>query len=218
MQRSKWLATMTFIGLLVAACLAPTAATPAGSPANALPATDPPLRSSAPLTAPAADDCYSVQGTYEQPPLTVALLARTSKLAVVGSVKGLGTGKFNTNDGGPPADPRVRPGNHPLVFTPVTIDVAEPIVGDPGTGSLQAAVEGGTFNNCVVYRVAQAPALVAGQKYVLFMNDGRDVDDSPRPDRPTIFAAWAVADDGTVQTPEDGVMPLAELTSRLGGG
>jgi hypothetical protein len=159
-----------------------------------------------------------VEGTYEMPPLTLARLAGASKLTVVGSVVGLGTVKFNTKDGGRPADPRVRPGNHPLVFTPVTIAVDEPIVGDPGPGSLQAAIEGGTFDNCVVYHVAQAPALVAGKKYVLFMNDGRDVDDSPRPDRPTIFAAWAVADDGTVETPEDGVVPLGELTSRLGGG
>lgn len=82
-------------------------------------------------------------------------------------------------------------------------------------GPFQAALEGGSFGTCVTYTVDTAPDLTTDQAYVMFLSDGRNADDSPRRDRPVVFAAWPVAADETVATAEDGEMPVADLVGEL---
>jgi hypothetical protein len=149
-------------------------------------------------------------------PYTIETLSSPStKTALVGTVKSIEAGTWNTQNGSKP-DLSRRPGPHfnPEILTPVNLSVDEPVFGDPKSGAVRVLNEGGT-SDCSVVNVPSSPRLEVGGRYVFWLSDGIDFDGTHRPDLHMIIAAWSVDHADNVTTEEDGVVPLADLVRRI---
>jgi hypothetical protein len=157
--------------------------------------------------------CYSRSEAVDTLPLTIALLMTVTTAVVIASVDSIEEGIFNTPGGVAPD--RLSDENYrPWVLTPVNLAVASVIEGDRGTGTLRVVNRGGQAG-CITHQVSNSPHLETGVTYVFFLHPSVYSNGEYRPELPEIIVAWPVTEGGTVETEEDGVLSVEELTDKM---
>jgi hypothetical protein len=195
--------------LLVAGCVTAgglTAPPKASSPSGASPS----------AIAPEVN-CGTSSQWVDYAPYTIASLAASGKVFVVGEVKAIEPAIFNTADGKKPRGFFAKPGTvanaqpNGKIFTPVVVLVDQVLRGETTPGVVRVLIEGGTIG-CYTVRVDVAPVVERGGRYVLILEDGLDADGKKLLDLQQMMFAWPVDANDVVQTAE-GPMLLASLAA-----
>jgi hypothetical protein len=157
--------------------------------------------------------CYIRNEAVDTPAYTIAFLMDYTTAVVVASVDSIEEGIFNTPGGEPPDRPPEE-GYDPAVLTPVNLAVSSVIEGDQEAGPLRVVTPGGRAR-CVLHQVSNAPHVETGVTYVFFLHPSVQSNGKRNPELPEMLVAWPLRDDGTVQTTEDGVLTVEQLTDKV---
>ncbi len=160
---------------------------------------------------PPIGECAHHTGMYETvEPLTVTMLAGSSRAVIVGEIGEIGPARWNTPDGKAPAeDWEVGAARVIRLFTIINerslrVDAGE--VGPVGW------VRGGAIG-CHTFSIVGVPDLKVGARYVFVLGGNH-----PSVGKSTALEAIAIMPfdaDGRVQTPNEGAMSPAELEAAV---
>ena len=162
---------------------------------------------------PSTQDCqnWNLIGTPITP--SIENLSKTSPVVVVATFTGYGQPFWDTADGKAPPKDVVLHGDAEIL-TRVALDVNGEVKGEREVAD-RAVVFGGTVG-CDAFTSSENPELVAGSKYVMFLEpqtkDGKETGNT------WIVAAWPVGPGDSVATPADGPRSLSQLISEIRAG
>lgn len=188
--------------ILVAGCV--TAGSLTARPGAGSPGPPSPMPTAMPVPSPAASTpCGTRSENFDWAPFTIANLAASGDIFVMGVATGFEPGVFNTADGRPPRGFFERWGGWPNgqenghIFTPVLIRVDRVLAGDIATDVLRAFIEGGSVG-CWTVRQSGAPHVNLGERYVFVLGSHHDADGKIIRGEHRVSFAWLIDPDDVV--------------------
>ena len=157
----------------------------------------------------AEGSCFVVHVQATIGPRTVAAMAAMSPDIIVGTFQGFGPSRWNTPDGTRPTSNEFNSTSARLVRS-VSIGVQTTVRG-AGASASQAIVRGGQLG-CDVSSFSDSPSLTVGSRYVFFLVPVGNSMGGPSSDL-LVLEAWPIDANGTVQTREDGAIPLSQIST-----
>lgn len=203
-RRRVLLFTASLIGLtLTAGCVDPASISP--DPAWS----SPPSPSHTPASSLATSDCLNTSVETAHIDYTTANAASVSTLVIVGSVTSVGPAFWDTPNRARPT--KIRP-LRADIYRPITIALVSKIAGTASDSSVVGALSGGRVG-CDVEEVKDTPSVVAGRKYVFFLQPLPDSAGVNHNDILFINDAWPVDASNVVSSSLEGKMRLADIIS-----
>ncbi len=187
-----------------------------GLPAATItPATDPAPSAPQATTGSSPGDCITLYESIDAAEPTLENLGKVARDVVVAKVLEEGAPYWDSPTGKrPEPGAPIGEGNEYYILTPYVVVVDQTIGGSRAGGRLTVAVEGGEIG-CDRFVVSPSVTMHVAQRYALFLRQWEPGVGEAGTAPPLAFEALPVGDDGTVETPLDGPLPLAEFAAAL---
>lgn len=209
----RTISTLAVTLLLAAALFVPLVfLRPAANSLNTGAATPPPDATPIADATPAAPadevdpTCGSATVSYDTADPTIANRAEGASVVVIATVESVGTARWNTDDGKPPAFEGDNPPPDVYIYRPVSLSITTLARGDSLGSTLEVNALGGMVG-CYSFEFEDSPELKAGQQYAFFIGPALAEEGTTDPSPVTINAAWPVSA-GLVETPLEGDVEL----------
>lgn len=151
--------------------------------------------------------------TYDRAPPTVALTTQISKAVIIGEITEVGPSRWNTADEMPPAEPNRMLGTDAMRI--LRVHVVQAITRGAPDQDATIWIPGGDIG-CHQFLVDGFPATpTVGSRFALFLNDV--VPANGVQGLYGVFQLWPLADDGKLQTPEDGTISTTKFATLVVG-
>ena len=164
------------------------------------------------VSGPRFEACSNFFTAVEEGEPTIETAVLWSELTIVGDIKEIGGGRYNT-----PGEELK--GERPVgmfdVYRPVIVQVDTVVGGGSIDRYIKVRLLGGPIV-CDAYRNDRTQAVDGLGRYVLFLDWITDVRGNAVPEM-TVVRAWLVTDSGMVVTPHDGTISIEEFRARIEG-